>query len=105
MHKRRAGHGLRGERICLGLPVQDQGVLCRSAAELPGGLKAPHVRTSHPMPRSRAMTRHAASGLAFMAIACLRVGGRAWVCACAMCWRSGLASGVLAWVWVPWEVV
>lgn len=75
------------------------------AAELPGGLKAPHVRTSHPMPRSRAMTRHAASGLAFMAIACLRVGGRAWVCACAICWRSGLASGVLAWVWVPWEVV
>ena len=40
-----------------------------------GGVKAPRVRTSQPMPRSRAMTRHAASGLAFMAMACLRVGG------------------------------
>ena len=49
---------------------------CR-AAELPGGVKALHVRTSQPMPRSRAMTRHAASGLAFMAMACLRVAGRA----------------------------
>jgi hypothetical protein len=52
---------------------------CR-AAELQSsrvGVKALHVRTSQPMPRSRAMTRHAASGLAFMAMACLRVAGRA----------------------------
>ena len=50
------------------------------------------VRTSQPMPRSRAMTRHAASGLAFMAMACL--GGRGSVrervhARCAMCQRSG----------------
>jgi len=53
--------------------VQD--ALCESAADLLGGVERPHVvRTSQPMPRSRAMTRHAASGLAFMAMACL--GGR-----------------------------